>query len=399
MEECYHCQRRQGLAFASAQSRTWGECIVNAGERVDFGDLLRQHRKAAGLTQEDLAERAGLSVDTISLASRGDKELGLRLAGALSHFWYVREHHSESRVWLQRALERGGDAGAARAKLLVGAGRLAWFQGEFARVNTLVEESLLLYQNLGDDAGAAFALLVLGRTAVSQGNRVRGETLVEESLALFHQQENNWGIARSFIVLGDGALFEGDVERAVFRFQKALDMARDLEDAEGVALSLLYLGRAAHMRGDEARSNALLEESLAVFKESVDSRGVAEVLLELGRVAHAQGNDEHALAFCRESLVRSRKLDNKSQIAFCLMLAGEIQTAKDAARAARLFAATEKLLQSLDAALDPSGSLGYESKLANTRARLGEQDFAKAWQEGRMMTLEQAVTEAMNYAS
>jgi hypothetical protein len=80
------------------------------------------------------------------------------------------------------------------------------------------------------------------------------------------------------------------------------------------------------------------------------------------------------------------------------MLAGEIQTAKDAARAARLFAATEKLLQSLDAALDPSGSLGYESKLANTRARLGEQDFAKAWQEGTMMTLEQAVTEAMNYA-
>lgn len=381
------------------------EMLRQRHARYCLGLAEEEERASHGPLQNAWLDRLETEHDNLraslewSLTSQGDKELGLRLAGALSHFWYVREHHSESRVWLQRALERGGDAGAARAKLLVGAGRLAWFQGEFARVKTLVEKSLDMYQDLGDDAGAAFALLVLGRTAVSQGNRVRGEALVEESLALFRQQENTWGIARAFIILGDGALFEGELDRAVSRFQKALDLARDLEDAEGVALSHLYLGRAAHMRGDDGRSNTLLEESLAVFKRSVDSRGVAEVLLELGRVAHAQGNDEHALAFCRESLVRSRKLDNKSQIAFCLMLAGEIQTAKDAARAARLFAATEKLLQSLDAALDPSGSLGYESKLANTRSRLGEQDFAKAWQEGRMMTLEQAVTEAMNYAS
>ena len=45
---------------------------MNAGEHLIFGDLLRQHRNAAGLTQEDLAERSGLSVDTISLLERGE---------------------------------------------------------------------------------------------------------------------------------------------------------------------------------------------------------------------------------------------------------------------------------------------------------------------------------------
>jgi len=54
------------------------------------------------------------------------------------------------------------------------------------------------------------------------------------------------------------------------------------------------------------------------------------------------------------------------------------------------------LLQSLDAALDPSGSLEYDRHLDDTRARLGEEAFAKAWQEGRTMTLEQALKEAMN---
>lgn len=372
-----------------------------------FLELAQKEEQASqGPLQRAWLERLETEHDNLraslewSLTSQGDTELGLQLTGALSHFWYVREHHSESRMWLQSALERSSAASAVRAKVLVGAERLAWFQGEFARVNTLVEESLTLYKDLGDDAGAAYALLVLGRTAVSQGNRERGETLVEESLALFRRQGNPWGIARAFIVLGDGALFENDVDRATARFQRALDIAWDLEDAEGVALSLLYLGRAAHMRGDDAHSNTLLKESLMVFKDSVDSRGIAEVLLELGRVAHAQGNEARAASLCRESLVLSSKLDNKSHTAFCLtVLAGVIQATGDVPRAARLFGVAEMLLQSLDAVLDPGGSLEYDSNLAGAHAQLGEEVFSKAWQEGRTMTLEQAVIEAMGNGS
>ena len=36
-----------------------------------FGELLRQHRLAAGLTQEELAERARISVRAISDLERG----------------------------------------------------------------------------------------------------------------------------------------------------------------------------------------------------------------------------------------------------------------------------------------------------------------------------------------
>jgi hypothetical protein len=149
------------------------------------------------------------------------------------------------------------------------------------------------------------------------------------------------------------------------------------------------------MWGDEAHASTLLEESLTIFEESNDSRGVAEVLLEIGRVAHSRGNDKHALALCRRSLDRSRKLDNKTQIAFCLTLAGEILASRDTARATSLFGAAGALLRSLEAALDPSGSLGYERNLANTRTRLGEEAFAKAWQRGRMMSLGRAMDEVV----
>jgi DNA-binding XRE family transcriptional regulator len=39
--------------------------------RSSFGELLRDHRRAAELTQEELAERAGVSVRTVSDLERG----------------------------------------------------------------------------------------------------------------------------------------------------------------------------------------------------------------------------------------------------------------------------------------------------------------------------------------
>jgi predicted ATPase/DNA-binding XRE family transcriptional regulator len=329
-----------------------------------------------------------------SLSPQGDPEMGLLLTGALSHFWYVREHHSEARMWLQRALERPSETTAVRAKVLVGAGRLAYFQGELRRGNALLEESLTLYRELDDDAGTSFALLVLGRIAVSQGDRKRGAALVEESLASFRQQGNEWGIARALVVLGDVALFEGALDRATAKFQRSLDISRDLEDAEGIALSLIYLGRAAHMRGEATRSETLLKESLVVFRESGDSRGVAEVLLELGRVARAQGNSARALELCRESLDLSRRLDNKAYIAFCLTaLAGVTQAAGDPARAARLFGAAEVLLESSGVVLDPRGRSEYDNDLVAARLQLGTVAFAQEWQEGRTMKIDRAVME------
>ena len=55
---------------------------------ADFGALLRRYRLAAGLTQEALAERAGVSLDGISALERGYRRSPHRdtlalLAGAL----------------------------------------------------------------------------------------------------------------------------------------------------------------------------------------------------------------------------------------------------------------------------------------------------------------------------
>lgn len=124
-----------------------------------------------------------------SLTSKGDTEMGLKLTGALSHFWYVREHHSEARMWLQRALERPSEATAARAKVL---------------------------SVPGDSPGSRESL----------GEAMCCSKKVSPYIG-------NWAMTR---VLPLRYLAKSN-------FQRSLDISRDLEDAEGIALSLLYLGR------------------------------------------------------------------------------------------------------------------------------------------------------------
>src|SRR5690349_19235336 len=43
-------------------------------QRVSFAELLRRHREAAGLSQEALAERAGLTAKAIGALERGERQ-------------------------------------------------------------------------------------------------------------------------------------------------------------------------------------------------------------------------------------------------------------------------------------------------------------------------------------
>jgi transcriptional regulator with XRE-family HTH domain len=49
-----------------------------------FGEVVRRHRKAAGLTQEQLAERADLAAKMISLVERFERNPSLNVADSLA---------------------------------------------------------------------------------------------------------------------------------------------------------------------------------------------------------------------------------------------------------------------------------------------------------------------------
>ena len=112
--------------------------------------------------------------------------MALRLAGALWWFWFVRGHFTEGRRWLGRGLASStGTSTTLRAKVLSGAGVLAFYQGDIGQAGQLCGESLALSRKLDNEAGIAAALNGLALVARSGGNLSAARAMYEESLEVW----------------------------------------------------------------------------------------------------------------------------------------------------------------------------------------------------------------------
>jgi predicted ATPase len=90
------------------------------------------------------------SVFTWTVAA-GDMTTALRLCGALGFFWNRHGHLHEGKMWLEKVLAASADTPpTVRAKALSVAGMIEHILGNHARAQTLVEESLAIYQRLID---------------------------------------------------------------------------------------------------------------------------------------------------------------------------------------------------------------------------------------------------------
>jgi predicted ATPase/DNA-binding XRE family transcriptional regulator len=259
---------------------------------------------------------------------RDDVEAGLRLAGTLSWFWWMHGYFAEGRNWTEDFLERAarGDPSAldgARAKALLGAGLLTFAHGDLLRSVALLEEGLVAYRGLGDQAGTAATVALLGYVRRAQGDDERAEELSEEGLRLSRPLEDNRSAAISLNTLGHIARHRGDLDRAADLFGEALTLWKKQEDRRGMAYSLHNLGVAALERGGAEHALALHEQSLLLYEALQDKAGQAFVLINLGDVARSLGEEGRAVSLYEEALALHSELGNEKGISRALERLGE----------------------------------------------------------------------------
>jgi tetratricopeptide (TPR) repeat protein len=150
------------------------------------------------------------------------------------------------------------------------------------------------------------------------------------------------------------------------------------------------------VEGDTAAACSLHEEALSLYRQLAHWGGAAWTLCNLGRVAMLQGDYARARSLYAESLSVRMGFDDKWGIAPSLEgVAGALAGLAQLEKAARLFGAAEELRRTLRSPVLQEERELYDREVADLRAALGEGGFAAAWAEGRAMTLEHAVAEAL----
>jgi non-specific serine/threonine protein kinase len=289
-------------------------------------------------------------------SDRPDPE-SLELAAALQWFWLKRAHLAEGRQYLERALARHeGAAPALLAAALVGLGSIVFFQGDFARAETLIEEGVALAHGTGEPVWEAIGLGIGTMAAMERGDAEAAARRADASAAAARRAGEPWLDMFSVTYHAYEALYAGDVDRASALHETGLALARAQGELWGMSIVLfdLALLRLVQHRHDEAR--ALGSEAIALGRQFGDRRAMAWGLGVLAGADAAQGRS---------------------------------------VRAARLRGAMEALLESIGSAPQPTyTALIGDRFFAAVQYELGPDGYQQAIEAGRAMSLAQAIAYA-----
>ncbi len=320
----------------------------------------------------------------------GDPVAPLRIAGPLDRYAYLRGRYHEVRQWMDAAVTSCPDAPAAlRAKALLGGGRLALLQCDYAPAVRRLEAALRLYRELGDPRGIASSLQVLGSVAREQGRYARAVELHAESLAIAEAAEDRWGVASAHGYLAFASWLQRDFGRAAEEASIALVKFRDLGDIEGAAWSLISLGTVARYQGDVERASVLLTESLALSEGIGFREGIAWCDEQLGLLAAVDG-DPAAISLLRRSLELHSELRDQWRMSSVLEDLAAIALAQgNAPQAARLLGAAEAIREAIGTVIAPCERLQHNQTTKAVRTALGDDAFDAALGQGRRASMDE----------
>jgi tetratricopeptide (TPR) repeat protein len=326
-------------------------------------------------------------------------ELGLRLVRTLEGFWFLAGYISEGVRWATALVAQARPAWPVelRARVLHVAGFMVFHHGDYATARGLLEECEAIYRQLGDKRSLPPILTTLGRVLLFRGEQARARVMLEECTALCREIGDHSWLAASLLARATVAIDRADYRAAHAFTEQSLSIYQTLVDPWGIAQTVNYLGDIARCEGDYKQAAAHYQESLTLFQAQGIQVEIAAVLHNLGYVALAQGDPQRARACFAESLALHREQSNRPGILEGLAGFGGLVAAQgQSRRAAVLFGAVTALRAALNTPMWPAERVEYERHITAVRAQLDEATFAAAWAEGRAMTLEQALAEALD---
>jgi predicted ATPase/DNA-binding XRE family transcriptional regulator len=337
-------------ASQSAYTRFYLELLDDVGEQV--GHEQAWYRTLA-------AEEPNVRTALEWAADEGDADTLLNLATGMWLFWQTRGGLDEGRRWLARGLAMEPAAGdQLRRRALWGLAWLAYHQGDDDAAAAAGEELAALAAESADGLTRRNALTIAGMVAIARERPDDAVAALTEALGIARGLDDQpWILATSLLNLALGELADRSMAAARSLLGEALQRYEAIGDRRFHARCIGYLGLAALLDDDAERARALFRQSLMTFHELGEPAGIAEGLAGLAAVEAARGQPSTA---------------------------------------AVLSGAAERLREAVAARELPLERRVAARYLGSAAEQLGRARWDEARQQGRDLTTEDAVAEAMS---
>ena len=343
--------------YAVEQLEESGEAAEVRGRHVQFFLALAEATSSAAEAGYGGRYRLPPDQDNFRAAidwslATAEIELGLRVAVALEQFWVISDPWEGMRRFEALLAGAGEVDPLLRARALRCYSGSLHVAGNYEQAREVLEESLSLFRAAGDDEGVAVILHRLAVADLAMGKTAGVRELLEESVDLFREVGTGRGEAEAFGAFGYLAQAEGNLERAVELYTESGQWAAEI--------------------GFEWWHRDMLI-------------AVADAKLELGRFDEAEPD-------AREALSLAHRMNDRRGMIWGLVLLAWVASARgDARRAGGLWGAVEA-----EHERRPVGQWEANREVYAERVRAGGgREFTRAREEGRRLSLERAVEEAL----
>lgn len=306
-------------------------------------ELAKKSYEESLMLKREIGDKSGISITLNSLCTLETRKGNIEQA----------KKYSEEGLALSREI------GDKRGTVLTTA-NLAVHEinkGNYEQAIKYCEEGIVISREIGDKRLTSILLINIGSAEAGMRNYEKAIKYCEEALVICREVGNKTQIAQSLDTLGQLEVNIGNYDQAEKYFTESLMFYSETGDKKGIADSLNGFGYLMACKGNYEQAKKKYTESLKLYCENEDKKGMAILIANLGVLACDNGDYEHAAALLSASLNQpnysgyTSETYNKEQI---------------------------------------------EERIAKLRGQLSDEEFNKYWEEGKKLSLKEAVDLALN---
>lgn len=383
-----------------------GEAIATRDRHLDFmlGVTKYSPTRMPGMEDLELLDQIEAEHDNLRAAlewaTANQPDKALKLAFSAGGFWTIRDYNAEAHAWCSTILEKTGTMTGLEADRCRLFGLLGWLyvtMGEHKKGRAASEQAIELGLKSNDFATLSRSYSTLALSSSFLGDFSSAFPAMEKAERIARDQ----GLTTELpFALSTRAQLEflgrGDLPSAMRYIHEAADLAHKTGFVWATTFIDIGMGHMAAVIGDFETARAAFGRSAETSRRIGNKRGAYSSQSDFAHLLRQRGELDEALMIYKDVLPKWKDLGHRAAVAHVLECIAFILVRKEEPEiAVLLLGAADALRESIDSVMTNMEKEEHKGEVSALRELLGDTSFNKEWDQGRKMTMDQAIELAL----